>query len=477
MSEETLKLDGDPQGVVTRFAPNPNGPLSIGHARGAVVNKYLTQRYGGKLLLRFDDTDPRTKRPLKEAYGWIQEDMEWLGCGPDEVIYASSNIETYYEYARKIIELGQAYVCRCEREAFKTKKNQGIACPCRGNSAEENMGLWEKMFAEFKEGEAVLRVKTDIQHQDPALRDWTAFRIIAGEHPLVGSKYRVWPMLDFESAIEDHIRGVTHILRGIDLMDSGLKQKYIYDYFGWTYPEVILWGRLKIEETGKFSTSKMAQDIASGVYSGWDHPALPTLRAMKRRGILPESIREFMLSLGLSDSAAAISLETLYSINRAKLDGSANRYFFLKDPVKLYVEGIPGKTIRLPLHPTFKERGVREQCMREGSCFYLSKNDSQVEKEEIIKLMGLPCVSVDSLQGSIVKGKYVPGNHKGAKKIQCLQDYIECEVLKPDGVDIGYCDPDCEKIGVGEIIQFERYGFAKMEGKNRGKLRFIYTHD
>ncbi len=476
MGEETLKLEGEPKSVVTRFAPNPNGPLSIGHARGVVVNHYLAKKYSGKLILRFDDTDPRTKRPLKEAYAWIQEDMAWLGCQPDEVVIASENIETYYQYMRQLLELGSAYVCTCEREAFKTLKNQGLECPCRPNTIAENIARWEMMFSGYKEGDAVVRVKTDIQHHDPALRDWTAFRIIDSEHPLAGCKYRVWPMLDFESAIEDHIRGVTHILRGIDLMDSGLKQKYVYDYFGWKYPEVILWGRLKIDELGKFSTSKMSADIASGIYSGWDHPALPTLRALRRRGVLPESIREFMLSLGLSDSAAAISLETLYSLNRARLDEQANRYFFLPDPVKLYVEGIPGKTIRLPLHPTFKERGVRQQCMTEGSCLYISKNDGILEREEVIKLMGLPCVKVESIQGTTVKGRYLAGANKSAKKIQCLQDYIGCEVLKPDSTDVGFCDPDCVKVKVGEIIQFERYGFCRLEDNSGPRLKFIYTH-
>ncbi len=476
MAEESIKLDGDPKGAVLRFAPNPNGPLTIGHARGVVVNSYLAKKYSGKFILRFDDTDPRTKRPLVEAYDWILEDCEWLGATVDEKVIASENMCTYYEYAVQLIKAGHAYVCSCERLAFKTMKSQGMKCPCRPNDPEKNMALWEAMHNDTPEGGAVLRIKTDMQHSDPALRDWTAFRIIDSDHPLTGDKYRVYPLLDFESAIEDHIRGVTHIIRGIDLMDSGLKQKFLYDYMGWEYPATILWGRLKIEDVGKFSTSQMGQDIASGKFTGWDDPALPTLRALRRRGIAPESIIEFMLSLGLSNNAISLSLDNLYSINRKRLDETTNRYFFIADPVKLHVEGIPGKTIRMPLHPSFKERGAREQCMQEESCFYISKADTEFGPSEVVKLMGLPCVEVSSVDADGVHTKYVPGNHKKTRKLQCVQDYVACTVIKPDGVDIGYCETECAELEVGTIVQFERYGFARLDSKSKDGLTFVFAH-
>jgi len=478
MAEDTLRLEGDPKGVVLRFAPNPNGPLTLGHARGVLTNHYLARKYKGRFILRFDDTDPRTKKPLLEAYEWIKEDFHWLGCDPDEVVIASQNIDSYYQYAEKLIDMGHAYVCTCEREAFKTMKNQSIACPCRGLSQVDNKARWERMFSSYKGGEATLKIKTDIKHPDPALRDWTGFRIIDDKHPLVGKKYRVWPMLDFESAVEDHVRGVTHIIRGIDLMDSGLKQKYVYDYFGWSYPNVILWGRIQIDGLGRFSTSKMAQDIASGVFSGWDDPQLPTLRALRRRGILPESIREFMLSLGLSDNAAAVSMENLYSANRKILDETTNRYFFIPEPMELHIEGIPGKTIRMPLHPTHKDRGVREQCLDPQRCIYIAKKDAGLPVGEVVKLMGLSCIQVESVNERQVKAKYTRQENKKAKKIQCLQDYVECTVLKPDGAaDNGYCEPQCQSLDAGTIIQFERYGFCRLDAKDDGKLVFVYGHN
>ncbi|MBD3387624.1 MAG: glutamate--tRNA ligase [Candidatus Altiarchaeales archaeon] len=476
MSEAAISLKDDPTEVVTRFAPNPNGPLTVGHVRGVVVNYHLTRKYGGRFILRYDDTDPRTKKPLKEAYKWIVEDCEWLGCPPDEVVTASENMLSYYEMAEKVLESGDAYVCTCEQRAFKTMKDQGIACQCRDLDVEENMSRWKRMFDDFPEGGAVLRVKTDIKHPDPALRDWVGFRIVDEPHPLTGDEYRVWPLLDFESAVEDHARGVTHIIRGKDLMDSGLKQKYLYKHLGWDYPEVILWGRIRIEGVGKFSSSRMSEEIASGKYAGWDDPALPTLRALKRRGISAKTLRDFMLSLGLHESAVKISMENIYAENRKNLDEATNRYFFIPDPVKLFVEGIPGKTVRMPLHPGFKQRGTRDWCMQDGTCLYIPGKDAKLSKDEIVKLMGLPCIAVDSVGDDGVRAHYMPGQHKKTRKIQCVQDFIECTILKPDGVDEGYCEPEVENLQAGTIVQFERYGFCRLDSKEGERLTFVYGH-
>ncbi|MEM4508356.1 MAG: glutamate--tRNA ligase, partial [Archaeoglobaceae archaeon] len=208
--EKELKLPPLPEAevgkVVMRFAPNPNGPPTLGSARGIIINGEYCKEYRGKYILRFDDTDPKTKRPILEAYDWYIEDFEWLGYKPDEIIYASKRISLYYEYAKKLIELGGAYTCFCKKEEFKKYRDNGIPCPHRNSAVEDNLEVWEKMLeGAYKEGEVVLRIKTDITHKDPAVRDWVAFRIIYTPHPLVGDKYCVYPMLDFESAIEDYL--------------------------------------------------------------------------------------------------------------------------------------------------------------------------------------------------------------------------------------------------------------------------------
>ncbi|RQW78934.1 MAG: glutamate--tRNA ligase, partial [Methanothrix sp.] len=224
-------LDGAEKGVVMRFAPNPNGPPTLGSARGIIVNSEYVKKYGGKFIIRFDDTDPVKKRPMPEAYGWYLEDCNWLDAKPDLVITASERIDRYYPIAEELIRRGGAYVCACPQAVFKEHKDKGIPCEHRDQSIDQNLELWKQMLdGRLAEGQAVLRVKTDMSHKDPAIRDWPAFRIVTTPHPLVGDKYRVWPLLDFESAVEDHLLGTTHILRGKDLADSGSRQRYLYQY-------------------------------------------------------------------------------------------------------------------------------------------------------------------------------------------------------------------------------------------------------
>jgi len=177
--EHFLSLNDNPENVVMRFAPNPNGPATIGSARGIVVNSELVKKYSGTFILRFDDTDAKIKRPLLEAYKWYVEDCEWLDAKPDKVVTASDRIEKYYEHAEKLIQLGKAYVCFCEQEKFKKLKDAGKPCEHRETKKDENLKHWKEMLqGKYNEGDVVLRIKTDLKHRDPAIRDWVAFRIL-----------------------------------------------------------------------------------------------------------------------------------------------------------------------------------------------------------------------------------------------------------------------------------------------------------
>ncbi|MDD5735555.1 MAG: glutamate--tRNA ligase, partial [Methanothrix soehngenii] len=390
-------LEGAEDGVVMRFAPNPNGPPTLGSARGIIVNSEYVKKYGGKFIIRFDDTDPVKKRPMPEAYGWYLEDCQWLGAKPDQVIVASERIEQYYPIAEELIRRGGAYVCRCPQAAFKEHKEKGIECIDRGQSIEENLDLWKKMLdGTLKEGEAVLRVKTDMHHKDPAIRDWPAFRIVTAPHPLVGDKYRVWPLLDFESAVEDHLLGTTHIIRGKDLTDSGSRQRYLYSYLGWEYPRVIHWGRVKIHQFGSFSTSKLRKAIEEGVYTGWDDPRVPTVRAMRCRGIRPEALRKFMIDLGVGETDISLSMDSIYAENRKLVDPEANRRFFVWEPVALEIEGDVPPLARAPLHPT-DDRGFRE--IPVGKKLFICKSDLEgFRVGDNIRLKDLCNVQITSLE-------------------------------------------------------------------------------
>ena len=351
------ELPGSHENVVLRFAPNPSGPLHIGHSRAAVPNAEYVKRYKGKLILRIEDTDP--KRVFEPAYDMIPEDLEWLGINPDEIVYQSDRFEIYYDYARQLIEKGAAYMCTCDGADFKQLKDNCQACPCRDRSVEENLELWDK-FDTMKAGEAVLRVKTDINHKNPAIRDWVAMRLVDENHPRLGTKYRVYPMMNFSVAVDDHLMGMTHVLRGKDHLANSEKQKYLYDHMGWDLPEFIHYGRLKMEDIA-LSTSKAKEGIENGSYSGWDDPRLGTLRAVARRGIQAKTIYNLITEIGVKMADSAISWKKIYGLNRSFLEPIANRYFFCENPQIVSVEGYAGGKMEIerPLHADHEDRGMR----------------------------------------------------------------------------------------------------------------------
>ena len=363
--EKQKKREGLPElpnaekgNVVLRFAPNPNGPLSFGHARGLTINGEYAKLYDGKLILRFDDTDTVVKKPLIEAYQQIQDEAKWLlGFEPHKVVLASDRMDNYHSYAQKMLEDGFGYVCQCTGDEFKEFRVSKTECPHRNQTPEENLELWNKMRdGTFKPGDAVVRVKTDMSLKNPALRDWPALRIQdtqTNPHPRieVGSTWRVWPLLDFQSAIEDYLQGVTHIIRGKDLMDSTRKQKLLYEHFGWTYPETLYWGRVKVHEWGGFSTSQMRKDIESGKYDGWDDPRLPTISALANRGITAEALRNFWIELGLTQKDISVPLATLYSHNIKVVDDDAPRISFVRNSHEIKLEGEYPNELVIPIHP------------------------------------------------------------------------------------------------------------------------------
>jgi glutamyl-tRNA synthetase len=471
-----LELNG---ALVMRFAPNPNGPPTLGSARGIVVNSEYTKKYGGKLIIRFDDTDPATKRPMLEAYKWYLEDCEWLGAKPDEVVIASDRIKKYYEVAEQLIKNNGAYICFCEQETFKTLKDARRACPHRDEKPENNLEFWKKMLAgEYDEHEAVLRIKTDISHKDPAIRDWVAFRIIKTSHPRpeVGDKYCVWPLLDLEGAVEDHLLGITLIIRGKDLIDSETRQRYIYKYMGWTYPNTMHWGRVQIHEFGKLSTSGFKKAIAEGTYTDWDDPRLPTIRAIKRRGILPEALRKFMLDLGLGETDISLSLDTLYAENRKIIDPIANRYFFVWDPVELDVEGAEPKIARAPLHPI--RGGLRE--IPAGTKILITRNDAGSLKEgERLRLKDLYNIEITGI--SPLKAKFIGTDMDLVKKGKARiihwvpPEGFKVKVLSPEGEYTGIGERGMEK-EVNKVVQFERFGFVRIDSVTGDEVVAYFTH-
>ena len=467
------------KGVILRFAPNPNGPLSIGHSRGVVINSEFAKKYSGKVILRFDDTDTKVKPPLDSAYSMIEEEFEWIsGMKPDLVIRASSRMEIYLESAEEMISRGICYVCRCSASEFKELRDSKEACKCRGKEAEESIQEWKMMLSgDIDEGGAVVRVKTDLELPNPALRDWPALRIQHNTHPIVGDRYKVWPLLDFQSAVEDHLQGVTHIVRGKDLMDSTRKQTLLYELLGWDYPETLYWGRVKLLGFGGFSTSSIRKSIEDGDFTGWDDPRLPTVSALRRRGFSPEALREFWIELGLTQKDISIPMESIESKNSKIIDRTSERRSFIESPRELQLVD-DGSTdamglISIRRHPDIPDMGIREWDLGTGLIF-ISENDYS---EGLVRLKDFADVDIKG-DSALIVSKEKTGNLPIIHWVSS-NNSTEARMIVPRDSEIDYTEGVIENIEIstGQCLQLERMGFAMVEEiSETNRVSLIWLH-
>jgi glutamyl-tRNA synthetase len=304
--------------MVMRVAPYPSGPAHIGNTRQLILNDEYVKKYGGKLLLFYDDTiGSEEKQIVKDAYKLLEEGADWLGLNYQKpIIYKSDRIEEYYKFGEKLIEKDKAYVCSCKQEVLRKNREDGKECKHRNHNIAENIKLWKEMFKpQTKEGAYVVRIKTDMKHPNPAFRDRVLFRICMREHPRVGNKYKVWPTLEVTWGLDDHEFAMTHIIRGKELMIETDMQKYIFDIFGWKHPEFIHSGLLTIEGV-KLSKSKGQKEVREGRYIGWHDPRLWSLQSLKMRGITPEAIRQFIKNMSLNQKETKVPVDLLYQINK-----------------------------------------------------------------------------------------------------------------------------------------------------------------
>jgi len=260
--------------LIMRFEPSPSGPLHIGHAYVLSLNSEYCRKYKGKLILRIGDTNP--EKIYEPAYKLIEEDANWVTKNNiSKVIIQSDRLETYYKYMEKLLELEKAYICTCNPEKYKELITKQQACPCREL---KQKGRWEEMFKGYKQGEAVARIKTDLNHKNPAMRDFPVFRINDSKHPKKGKRYRVWPLMNMAVTVDDIETKVTHVIRAKDHQDNALRQKYIYNYLKKPFPEAIFVGRINFKGMA-VSCSKTRPLIDNKTYTGWDDIRLPFLKA------------------------------------------------------------------------------------------------------------------------------------------------------------------------------------------------------
>ncbi len=465
--------------VVTRFAPNPNGPLHIGHIRTALLSREYARMYGGKFILRFEDTNPANA--MLEMYDLIRQDLTWLGIEWDEEYIQSDRLEIYYKYVERLLSAGKAYVCTCEVMDFRKLRDRGEPCPCRDLPVGEQVKRWHAMRAGgYGEERAVVRIKTDLKHPNPALRDWPALRVVGVPHPRVGDRYRVWPLYNFSVSIDDHEMGVTHIIRGKEHVVNEMRQRTLFEHLGWEYPIAIQHGRLTIGGAVLSKTWTM-RGIRTGELSGYDDPRLGTIAAIRRRGFLPDAIRQAILDIGTTPVDASFSWETLAAYNRKFVDAEANRYFFVPNPVKLIVRGVPElREAHLRLHPSDPKRGKRAvPLLREGDILtiYLPREDvSGMREGQIFRLKDLMNVELSSL-GPPPEADFRGLELADVPKVQWVSaKAIEVEVIKPDNSrEHGLAEPAVADLKVGEVVQFERYGFVRIDAV-KPKLVVVYGH-
>lgn len=472
--------------VVLRMAPFPSGVLHIGNSRMLFVNQLYRDRYHGKLLLVFDDTiGSAEKRIETEFFDLILGDCELAGVRPDAVFYKSDRIPAFYPWARRVIEKGGAYVCRCPQELLGKNRASGRACPERSQTPAETLEDWEKMLGgSYGPGEAVLRLRTNMADSDPAFRDRVLMRISDLDHPRVGRKYRVWPMLEFSWAVDDIELGVTHVLRGKDLVMEDRMQRYIWDLLGISGPPFLHWGILRVREA-KVAKSKAYKEVKSGLYDGFADPRTWSLRSLVRRGISMDALRQFILSFGMSLADIEVPAETLYSENRKRIDATTVRRAFVPDPVRVDVEGYPFDLahVTLPNHPDRAELGSRT--VAAGPAFYLPRRDLAAHAGEEIRLKDLVNVRLDrevAPTGRAMRAVFTSRENRKLPRLQWVstEGAVAVDVLGLEGEHSqGFGESSLSDAGPGEILQFERVGFIRVESDltpASRPLRVVYGH-
>ncbi len=376
--------EGKVKEVVTRFPPEPNSYLHIGHARAIVVDFETARDYGGRTNLRFDDTNP--EKEDVEYVDAIIEDVRWLGYEPDKILYGSDYFDEQYERAKLLIRKGLAYVDDSTQEEISRMRGSfteaGTNSPYRNRGVEENLELFENMKnGKYKEGEKTLRAKIDMSHPNINMRDPIIYRILYIHHHRQGDKWCIYPMYDFAHPLQDAIEGITHSLCSIEFENH----RPLYDWFVKEcemehIPQQIEFGRLNIENT-ILSKRYFRELVEKGYVTGYDDPRMPTLRGIRRRGYTPETIKDFVISAGLSKTNATVSMEMLEHAVREDLKLKTKRIFAVIDPIELVIDNYPeGKVEYVDVINNQENDSLGSRKMAFSKYVYINRDDFIEEK-------------------------------------------------------------------------------------------------
>lgn len=476
--------------VVTRFPPEPNGYPHIGHAKAVIIDEEYAKMYNGKLILRFDDTNPMNEK--LEYYEAIKNDLEWLGVKPDIIKNTSDDILVLHDYGKKLTRNGDAYVCTCDSNEIRRLRMQQVECACRLNidNLDSNLERLDKIFdGTYHQNEAIIRFLGNMQDKNTVMRDPTLFRIIEVPHPILGDKVQLWPTYDFAAPVEDSLDGVSHALRTKEYELRNTLYLDILDRLELRKPIVVEFSRLEFDNM-PVSKRKIKQLLDDGLITGWDDPRLLTLSAMRRRGFDPNAIRNFVLSLGLTLAETKPPFKALESMNRKIIDPIAIRLFFVKDPIMLTVDD--GKNIKVTLknHPT-NDLGTRE--VEVSTVFYICRDDAilltEDEEVRLMELYNIKIKEIDLENKRAITASYLNNDIvRDMKKIQWVSDknmtrynilipkelYLN-DKFNPNSLESieGYAEASVLQLKSHTPIQFIRFGFCITEEK---KSSAIFTH-
>lgn len=461
------ELPGAKKGkVVTAFPPEPSKYPHLGHAKSALINHEYAKLYNGKFILRFEDSNPDIAK--KEYYDAIVDGLSWLGIKWDSLDYLSDHMEEYYGSIEKLLKNRDAYVCTCEQEKIKRLRVEGTGCEHRVSSVQTNMDLWKRMLKDMSRGEATVRMKIDMSSANMTLRDPSIARIIDKPHPRTKKKYRVWPMYDLGTSMLDAWEKVTHRVRTKEFELRKDLQDHILKSLGHRSPYITEIGRFEVKDAIT-QGREIREGIERKIFLGWDDPRLLTLIALRRRGFVPEAIRNFLLSTGVTKNESVYEWQVIESFNRKVIDPVSERFFAVMNPVKCSIEGLPTGKISIPVMPGSKK--IREIVIKTNEVF-LEKDDVDGMKDMKAGLMFLCTANFGGLRRFVSKDisqetpkiHWVPGPG------------VKIKIVMPDGtIRGGVAESAVKKLKVGQSIQFYRVGFCRVDRLGKEPV-FYFSH-
>ncbi|KAL0581100.1 glutamate--tRNA ligase [Marasmius crinis-equi] len=513
-----LGLEGAKKGqVVTRFPPEPSGYLHIGHAKAAMLNQYFAKMYEGKLIIRFDDTNPSKERTEFEET--ILEDLGLLEIKGDVVTHTSDYFDQLYELAIKLIQSGKAYADDTEREKMQYERREGIASAHRDDSIEDNL----KHFAEMKTGSEeglrwCLRAKMSVDDPNKALRDPVIYRCNPLPHHRTGEKWKIYPTYDFACPVVDSLEGVTHALRTNEYRDRNPQYWWMIDALGLRKVNIWDFSRLNFIYT-LLSKRKLHEFVNNGQVRGWDDPRFPTVRGIRRRGLTVEALRQFMLLQGPSQAIVSLEWDTIWALNKKVIDPIAPRHWAIieEKKVPVTIKGGPAspEVKTLPKHKKNPEVGDKKTVYT--STILLDQEDAaSFDDQEEITLMDWgnayvrsKAVDASGTVTSVELELHLEGDFKKTKKkiTWLAQSTSEHPLIPVTLLDYDYlitkkkleendnvkdfitpvtefretalADANVKDLKKGDYLQFERKGYFIFDGENKedGRLEFIRIPD